>query len=126
MGTIKEVYESMGRYFVGIEKLTQSLRIKSFPKRLLILIECSSFHDQIFCRIEFIITYSNSQREMKEEGIHDFSIYSVYNFQCTTSEIDNFRKIDLMVKRIRKSCFECLGVKSISGKIEVLEGFHTL
>ena len=126
MGTIDEIDESFGRKFVGVEKFTQSLGIKVFPKRLLILVERTSFHDQIFRRVKFIIAYSKSQGKMKEESIHNFSIYGAYSFQLATSEINDFRKIDLMVKRIRKSCFECLGVKSISGKIEVLKGFHTL
>jgi hypothetical protein len=61
---------------------------------------------------------------MKEECIHDFSIYGMYGFQFATSEIDSFCKIDLMIKRIEKRGLEGLLVKIISGKIERFERFH--
>ena len=61
---------------------------------------------------------------MEEEGIYDFSIYSIDRHKFRAGEIDGFREIHLMVEGIGKRRFERLGIKGISGEKEGLERFH--
>lgn len=117
--------ECMRRKLIGIEKFSKSLGIKSFPKRLLIRIECSCLYDKVFGREKFIITDTKSQRKMKEKGIHDIMVNTCYCMKLWTSEIDSFGEMYFMVEGIRKGRFERISIKSISGEIEGVKGFHS-